>query len=88
MTMTLNTQNTVKTKTKAVVPNSYSIEFNLIPIKESKLTLIKGLSTKNIAQLLVAHADIVAESRNLIKQGKIITWDEYLSKNKGKAKHK
>ncbi len=43
---------------------------------------------RDSAKLLQEHIEIIAESRKMIKEGKTITWKEFLTKNEGRKKRR
>ncbi|MDO8269979.1 MAG: hypothetical protein Q7T54_04905 [Candidatus Levybacteria bacterium] len=60
---------------KNTFPNYYQLTFISTGSHDNSITI------KQQAKLLVEHMDIITESRNLIKQKKVITWDELLEKD-------
>lgn len=73
----------IKVCSHNTIPSNYIIKF-VVPAKKEGVITIGGKSTKQVAELIAKHMDIVGESRKLISEGKVITWDENIKTHEDK----
>lgn len=67
-------------KKSITVPEETAIDLDSEKPKDVFMTLNPADAASNI-KLLSQHMDIIAESRELIKKGKTISWDQFVKKD-------
>lgn len=74
----------------SIVPNKGNVNYHAQ--KSNQIIkvqfIIKNTTFKPIAEALVNHYEIVEESRNLIRNSKSITWDQFINNNGNKKRNR